>query len=148
MHFFNPVAIMKLVEVIRGSLTSNETVEVTSELARKLEKVPLICRDVSYGFLANRAYVAMINEALQMVWERVCSPEEVDKALKLGMNLPAGPLEVWDFAGGWQLLVTSEPYAIEELGPEKGRLHPLVKMMIRAGYTKIYDFWREAFSKW
>ncbi len=148
MHFFNPIALMKLVEVVLGARTSAETVQVICDLARKLQKEPIVCRDASYGFLANRAYMAMVNEATQMVWERVGSPEDIDKAMRLGMGLPAGPLEVWDYANGWSLLIASEKDSIRELGPEKGRLHPLVRMMARSGYSKIYDFWREVFSKW
>jgi len=147
-HFFNPVATMKLVEVVRGARTSDETVEVACGLARRLEKEPVVCRDTSYGFLANRAYTALVNEALQMVWERVAPPEEIDRALKLGYNLPMGPLELMDFVSGWPIIITSEQDAMRELGPEKGRLHPLVRMMARAGYTKIHDFWKDVLSKW
>jgi len=153
MHFFNPVAVMKLVEVIKGPLTSDETVGVTTELVRKLGKEPVLCKDFSYGFLANRAYGGMSREAVQMVWERVASPEDIDKALKLGYNLPMGPLELGDFTGGWALSASSEQDRTRELGPEKGQLHPLVRMMVRAGYTGgrgkkgIYDFYREILSK-
>ncbi|MFH1112341.1 MAG: 3-hydroxyacyl-CoA dehydrogenase family protein [Pseudomonadota bacterium] len=148
MHFFNPVSLMKLVEVVRGAHTSPETVEISCALARTLGKEPIVCRDSSYGFLANRAYMGMVNEAVQMVWERTASPDDIDRAMKLGMGLPAGPLEVWDYAGGWALLIASEEDSMRELGPEKGRLHPLIRMMHRSGYRKIYDFWREVFSKW
>ena len=147
-HFFNPVAAMKLIEVVRGAHTSDETVEVACGLARKVGKEPVVCRDISYGFLANRAYTALANEALQMVWERVAPPEEIDRALKLGYNLPMGPLELMDFVGAWPIFVASEQDALRELGPEKGRLHPLIRMMARAGYTKIYDFWKDVLSKW
>jgi 3-hydroxybutyryl-CoA dehydrogenase len=146
-HFFNPVAVMQLVEVVRGGRTSNETIEVACELARRLGKEPVVCRDISYGFLANRAYRAMVEEATQMVWERVASPEEIDKALKLGYNLPMGPLELADMVGGWSIRVSSEEDAVRELGPEKGRLHPLTRAMVRAGYMKIYDYWKEVLSK-
>lgn len=150
-HFFNPVAVMKLVEVIKGPLTSPETVELTCSLMRKLEKEPLVCKDFSFGFLANRAYDAMADEAIQMVWERVASPAEIDKALRLGYNLPMGPLEMRDFVGAWRLIAESEEERIEALG-EKGRLHPLIKMMVRAGYDGrpkgIYAFWEEVMSKW
>lgn len=148
MHFFNPVSLMRLVEIVKGALTSDETVDVACDLARKLGKEPVICRDISYGFLANRAYIAMGKEAVQMVWERVASPEEIDKALKLGYNLPMGPLELLDFTGTWQILLASEQDAMRELGPEKGRVHPLVRMMARAGYSNIYDFWKDVLSKW
>jgi 3-hydroxybutyryl-CoA dehydrogenase len=146
-HFFNPVAVMQLVEVVRGGRTSQETIEVACELAKKLGKEPVVCRDISYGFLANRAYRAMVEEATQMVWERVASPEEIDKALKLGYNLPLGPLELADMVRGWSLRVSSEEDAIRELGSEKGRLHPLTRAMARAGYMKIYDYWKDVLSK-
>jgi 3-hydroxybutyryl-CoA dehydrogenase len=93
-------------------------------------------------------------EAVQMVWERVASPEEVDKALKLGYNLPLGPLELADMGGSWGIYASSEGDRIHELGSEKGRLHPLVRLMVRAGYPGgagkkgIYDFYQEVLSKW
>jgi 3-hydroxybutyryl-CoA dehydrogenase len=148
MHFFNPVNRMRLVEVIRGARTSDDAVDTACALVRELGKEPVVCKDVSYGFLANRAYTPMIMEAAQMVWERVAPPEEIDKALKLGYNLPMGPLEMVDFVGGWPIFVSSEQDAIRELGPEKGRLNPLVRAMSRAGYTKIYDYWKDVLSKW
>jgi len=152
-HFFNPVAVMKLVEVIKGALTSSETTDITSQLVKKLNKEPVVCKDFSYGFLANRAYSGMNAEAIQMVWERVGSPADIDKSLKLGYNLPMGPLELGDFTGGWALAASSEADKIREVGPVAGRLHPLVRMMIRAGYTGgsgkkgIYAFYDEVFSK-
>jgi len=146
-HFFNPVAVMQLVEVVRGGRTSHETIEVACDLAKKLGKEPVVCRDISYGFLANRAYRAMVEEATQMVWERVASPEEIDKALRLGYSLPLGPLELADMVGGWSIRVSSEEDAVRELGPEKGRLHPLTRAMVRAGYMKIYDYWKDVLSK-
>jgi 3-hydroxybutyryl-CoA dehydrogenase len=153
MHFFNPVAMMKLVEVVKGAKTSENTVEVTASVARILQKEPVVCRD-SYGFLANRAYVALRMEAVQMVWERVASPEEIDKALKLGYNLPMGPLELADMGGSWGIYASSEEDRIHELGSEKGRLHPLIRLMVRAGYPGgagkkgIYDFYKEVLSEW
>jgi 3-hydroxybutyryl-CoA dehydrogenase len=153
MHFFNPVAMMKLVEVVKGAKTSAETVEVVRTLCIKLGKEPVVCQDYSYGFLANRAYRGLSTEAVQMVWERVASPEDIDKALKLGYNLPMGPLELSDMTGGWALRASSEEDAIRELGSEKGRLHPLIRMMVRAGYTGgvgkkgMYDFYKEVFCK-
>jgi 3-hydroxybutyryl-CoA dehydrogenase len=154
MHFFNPVAMMKLVEVVRGAHTSDETVAVVVAMARKLGKEPVVCRDTSNGFLANRAYDALRMEAVQMVWEKVASPEDIDKALKLGYNLPFGPLELGDMLGSWWRRVEMEVDRIKELGDEKGRVHPLIKTMVRAGYTGgpgkkgIYDFWKEVLSKW
>ena len=152
-HFFNPVSVMKLVEIVRGPLTSDETVDVTAALAKKIGKEPVVCKDFSYGFLANRAYRPIVNEAVQMVWERVASPEDIDKALKLGYNLPMGPLELGDFTGSWAISASGEQDAVRELGSEEGRLHPLIRMMVRAGYTGgrgkkgIYDFYRDVLSK-
>jgi len=154
MHFFNPVAVMRLVEVVRGAMTSDETANTVCEMTRKLGKEPVVCRDVGYGFLANRAYGAMGNEAVQMVWERVASPEDIDKALKLGYNLPVGPLELGDMTGSWGIRAASEQDRIKEMGEAKGSLHPLLRLMVRAGYTGgrgkkgIYDFWRDSLSKW
>ncbi len=153
MHFFNPVAVMKLVEVIKGPLTSDETVDATTGLTRRLGKEPVLCKDFSFGFLANRAYGGMAREAVQMVWERVASPEDIDKSLKLGYNLPMGPLELGDFTGSWALSASSEEDRMREIGAEKGHLHLLIRMMVRAGYTGgrgkkgIYDFYKEVMSK-
>lgn len=153
MHFFNPVALMKLVEVVKGAGTSEEAVAVAVALAQKLGKEPVVCRDTSYGFLANRAYEALRVEAVQMVWEKVASPEDVDKSLKLGYNMPLGPLEMGDMLGSWKRRAEMEEDRISELG-EQGRLHPLIRVMVRAGYhggpgnKGIYDFWKEVMSKW
>jgi 3-hydroxybutyryl-CoA dehydrogenase len=149
MHFFNHVSVVKLVEVVRGSLTSDETIDITINLSKKLGKEPMVCKDFSFGFLANRAYTPMILESVQMVWERVASPEEIDKALKLGYGLPIGPLELSDLIGGWKILAMSEADRMREEGPAKGHLHPLIRMMVRAGYVGgkgkkgIYDFYKE-----
>ncbi|MCK5653867.1 MAG: 3-hydroxybutyryl-CoA dehydrogenase, partial [Dehalococcoidia bacterium] len=117
-------------------------------------KEPVVCKDFSFGFVANRAYRALRMEAVQMLWERVASPQDIDKALKLGYNLPMGPLELGDFSGAWGTYAVSEEDAMREMGPEKGRLHPLIRMMVRAGYTGgrhgkgIYAFWDDMMSKW
>ncbi|MEA1958762.1 MAG: 3-hydroxyacyl-CoA dehydrogenase family protein [Chloroflexota bacterium] len=154
MHFFNPVSRMKLVEVVKGTLTNNDVVKVICELAEKLGKETVICKDFSYGFIANRAYRALRWEALDMIRERVASPQDIDKTLKLGYNLPMGPLELGDFSGAWGTYAVSEADAMKEFGPEKGKLHPLIRIMVRAGYTGgrhgkgIYAFWDEVASKW
>lgn len=153
MHFFEPTLIMKLIEVVKAATTSDETMALTIGLAKKLGKEPVVCKGFSYGHLANRAYFGMIDEAVQMVWERVAPPEDIDKALKLGYNLPMGPLEVGDFAGFWSILALAEQDRIREAGPEKGHLHPLIRMMVAAGYVGgrgkkgIYDFYRDVLSK-
>jgi 3-hydroxybutyryl-CoA dehydrogenase len=96
----------------------------------------------------------MVVEATQMVYERVASPQDIDKALKLGYNLPMGPLELFDYTGGWGIWAASEADRIREVGDAKGRLHPLHRIMVRAGYAGglgkkgMYAFWDEVLSKW
>ena len=153
-HFFNPVLVMKLVEVITTPMTSPEVVKVTVPLMVKINKEPVVCKDIGLGFLANRAYAAMVYEAVQMVWERVGSPQDIDKALKLGYNLPMGPLELFDYTGGWAIHAASEPDRIREMGDEKGRINPLMRLLVRSGYggglgkKGIYAFWDDVLSKW
>ena len=152
MHFFNPPLIMKLVEVVRAPLTSEETANTVYELVKKLGKEPVYCRD-TYGFLANRAARGS-REAIELLWAHIATPEDIDKAIRLGYNRPMGPLELGDLTGAWGISVDGEEDAIRELGEAKGRVHPLVRMMVRAGYTGgpgkkgIYDFWRDVLSKW
>ena len=153
MHFFNPVAVMRLVEVVKAVLTSDETANTIYKLAEKLGKEPVFCRD-TYGFLVNRAALMGRDEAVEMVWTHISTPEDIDKAVRLGTNRPMGPLELGDLAGSWGIMVSGEQEAIRELGEAKGHVHPMVRMMVRAGYTGgpgkkgIYDFWREVLSKW
>jgi len=152
MHFFNPPLVMKLVEVVRAPLTSEETANTVYELVKKLGKEPVYCRD-TYGFLANRAARGS-REAIELLWAHIATPEDIDKAIRLGYNRPMGPLEIGDLTGTWGISVHGEEDAIRELGEAKGRVHPLVRMMVRAGYTGgpgkkgIYDFWRDVLSKW
>ncbi len=153
MHFFNPPAVMKLVEVVRAVLTSQETANIVFELAKKLGKEPIFCRD-TYGFLANRAATLSWDDAIELVWAHVAPPADIDKAVRLGFNRPMGPLELGDLTGAWTIMVYGEEDRIKEVGFDKGHVHPLVRMMVRAGYTGgpgkkgIYDFWNEVLSKW
>src|SRR6266700_6633709 len=98
MHFFNPVPLMKLVEVIRGIATSDETYAATKELAVKLEKTPVEVNDAP-GFVSNRVLMPMINEAIFALHEGVATKEAIDEIMKLGMNHPMGPLALADFIG-------------------------------------------------
>ncbi|MFY9909689.1 MAG: 3-hydroxybutyryl-CoA dehydrogenase, partial [Candidatus Sulfotelmatobacter sp.] len=98
MHFFNPVPVMKLVEVIRGLATSQETFTAVRELALKLEKTPVEVNDAP-GFVSNRVLMPLINEAIYAVMEGVATPEAIDEVFKLGMNHPMGPLTLADFIG-------------------------------------------------
>jgi len=98
MHFMNPVPLMKLVEVIRGSLTSDEVTHTIMQLSKKLEKVPVEVNDAP-GFVANRILMPMINEAIYTLYEKVSGVEEIDTVMKLGMSHPMGPLQLADFIG-------------------------------------------------
>lgn len=152
LHFFNPPAVMKLVEIVRAALTSEDTAKTMFDLATKLEKEPVYCRD-TYGFLANRAVMGQ-NEAAELVWAHVAPPEDIDKAVKLGYNWPMGPIELYDMIGGWRFMIDGEDDKIKELGWDKGHVHTLIRMMYRAGYTGgmgkkgMYDFWKDVTSKW
>jgi len=98
MHFMNPVPVMKLVEVIRGYATSDETTQVIMDLSRQLDKVPVEVNDYP-GFVANRILMPMINEAIYTLYENVAGVEEIDTVMKLGMAHPMGPLQLADFIG-------------------------------------------------
>jgi 3-hydroxybutyryl-CoA dehydrogenase len=99
MHFFNPPVMMKLVEIIRGHRTSDATLAKAVEFARSLGKEPVVCQKDSPGFITTRAYAALRLECLRILEEGVASAEDIDRALKLGFNLPMGPLELGDFNG-------------------------------------------------
>ena len=131
MHFFNPVSALKLVEIIRGIETSDETYEVVSELAERLEKTPVEVQDFP-GFAVNRVLVPMINEAVYCVMEGVAEPEDVDTAMKLGTNQPMGPLELADLIGLDTCLHVMEVLH-EGFGDTKYRPCPLLKRYVAAG---------------
>jgi 3-hydroxybutyryl-CoA dehydrogenase len=131
MHFFNPVPVMKLVEVIRGIETSDETYEAAHELAERLGKEPVEVQDYP-GFVSNRILVPMINEAVYCLMEGVARPEEVDTVMKLGMGHPMGPLELADFVGIDVCLSVMEVLH-EGLGDDKYRPCPLLKRYVAAG---------------
>ncbi|MGH9555992.1 MAG: 3-hydroxybutyryl-CoA dehydrogenase [Terriglobales bacterium] len=132
MHFFNPVPLMKLVEVIRGLATSDETYATVKTLAERLDKVPVVVND-SPGFISNRVLMPMINEAAFAVLEGVATPEAVDEIFKLGMAHPMGPLRLADFIG---LDVCVDILRILEdgLGDPKYRPCPLLQRMVDAGW--------------
>jgi 3-hydroxybutyryl-CoA dehydrogenase len=132
MHFMNPVPIMKLVEVIRGLGTSDETAREVRELAQKLGKTPVECRDFP-GFVSNRVLMPMINEAVFCVHEGVATPEAVDGIMKLGMNHPMGPLALADFIGLDTCLAILEVLH-EGLGESKYRPCPLLRKHVEAGW--------------
>ncbi len=131
MHFFNPVPVLGLVEVIRGLETSDETYETVSELAERLGKTPVAVQD-SPGFAANRILLPMINEAVYCVMEGVAEPEDVDTVMKLGMNHPMGPLALADLIGLDTCLHIMEVLH-RGLGDDKYRPCPLLKRYVAAG---------------
>ncbi|HOP06966.1 MAG TPA: 3-hydroxybutyryl-CoA dehydrogenase [candidate division Zixibacteria bacterium] len=132
MHFMNPVPMMKLVEVIRGIATTDETFALIEGLARKLGKVPVEVNDFP-GFIANRILLPMINEAVFALMEGVGTVEAIDEVMKLGMAHPMGPLTLADFIGLDVCLAILEVMH-EGLGDPKYRPCPLLKKMCQAGY--------------
>ena len=132
MHFMNPVPVMKLVEVIRGIATSDETYEQVSTLAVKMDKIALDCQD-SPGFVSNRVLMPMINEAIFALYEGVATRESIDGIMKLGMNHPMGPLTLADFIG-LDVCLAIMNVLYEGLGDPKYRPCPLLKRYVDAGW--------------
>ena len=132
MHFMNPVPVMKLVEVIRGLGTTDETFQATKDLAEKLGKIPVPANDFP-GFVANRILMPMINEAIYCVFEGVGTPEDIDQIMKLGMNHPMGPLALGDLVGLDTVLAILEVLQ-SGLGDNKYRPCPLLRKYVDAGW--------------
>lgn len=132
MHFFNPVPLMALVELIRGLQTSDETHARVDALARQLGKSPITVKNAP-GFVVNRILVPMINEAFFVLAENLASPEEIDEGMKLGCNHPIGPLALADMIGLDVCLSVMNVY-FEEFADSKYRPCPLLKEMVAAGY--------------
>jgi 3-hydroxybutyryl-CoA dehydrogenase len=132
MHFMNPVPLMKLVEVIRGIATSDETYAVVKEMSEKMGKTPLDCQDYP-GFVANRILLPMINEAIYALYEGVATKESIDGIMKLGMNHPMGPLTLADFIG-LDVCLAILRVMHDGLGDSKYRPCPLLVKMVDAGW--------------
>jgi len=132
MHFMNPVPVMKLVEVIRGIATSDETYATVRDLALDLGKTPVEARDFP-GFVANRILLPMINEAIYALYEGVASIESIDTVMKLGMNHPMGPLQLADFIG-LDTCLSIMNVLHEGFGDSKYRACPLLKQYVAAGW--------------
>ena len=132
MHFFNPVPVMKLVEIVRGLATSDETFQAVRELALKLEKTPVEVNDAP-GFVSNRVLMPLLNEAMYTVMEGVATPEAIDEVFKLGMNHPMGPLTLADFIG-LDVCLDIMRVLHNGLGDPKYRPCPLLVKMVDAGW--------------
>ena len=131
MHFFNPVPVMKLVEVIKGLATSPETVTRVLELSKMVGKEPVEVNEMP-GFVVNRVLIPMINEAIGILADDVASAEDIDNAMKLGANHPIGPLALADLIGNdVNLAIMDTLY--EEFGDPKYRPHPLLRKYVKAG---------------
>ena len=132
MHFFNPATVMKLIEVIRGAKTSDETYNTVFTLSSEVGKEPVTVNEAP-GFVVNRILIPLINEGCELVYSGVASVEDVDKAMKLGANHPMGPLELGDLVGlDVCLAIMNTLYT--ETGDSKYRPSLLMKKMVRAGY--------------
>lgn len=132
MHFMNPVPVMKLVEIIRGYLTSDETTQIITELSRKIDKIPVEVNDYP-GFVSNRILMPMINDAIYTLWEGVAGVQEIDEVMKLGMAHPMGPLHLADFIG-LDVCLAILNVLYEGFGNPKYAPCPLLVNMVQAGH--------------
>ncbi len=132
MHFMNPVPVMRLVELVRGLATSDATFGAVSEVARSMGKTVVVGRDMP-GFIVNRVLMPYVNEAVFALYEGIASPEDIDTAMKLGTNVPMGPLALADFIGLDTCLAILEVLQIG-LGEDKYRPCPLLRKYVEAGW--------------
>lgn len=130
MHFFNPATVMKLVEIIKGQKTSEQTCKTVTELATAIGKTPVMVNEAP-GFVVNRILIPLVNEGIGILADGIASVEEIDNAMKLGANHPMGPLALGDLIGLDVCLAIMEVLHAE-FGDDKYRPHPLLRKMVRA----------------
>jgi 3-hydroxybutyryl-CoA dehydrogenase len=130
MHFFNPPQLMKLIEIIKGAKTSDETIQTIIDVAQKMEKETVLVKKDSPGFIVNRILIPALNEAVALYWEGVADRDDIDKAIKLGLNWPMGPLMLLDYIGADTTLAIAE--VLQKELSEKFHPHPELKQMVKA----------------
>ena len=131
MHFFNPPQLMKLIEIVRGAKTSDDTLNTIVEVTKIMGKEPVVVKKDVAGFVVNRVLIPALNEAVNLVNEDVATPEDIDKAIKLGLNWPMGPLTLLDYVGLDTTLAITE-VMVKEID-QKYQASPLLRQMVRAG---------------
>lgn len=130
-HFFNPPQLMKLVEIVRGEKTSDETIQTVKSFTEKMGKEPVVVKDTP-GFVVNRILVPALNEAVFLVQEGVAEPADIDKAIKLGLNWPVGPLRLLDYIGLDTTLSIADVLS-EKIDDQKYKASSLLRQMVRKG---------------
>ena len=132
MHFFNPPQLMRLIEIIRGVKTSDETINAIVEVTKRMGKEPVVVNKDCPGFVVTRVLIPALNEAMYLVWEGIAEPEDIDKAIKLGLNWPMGPFTLLDYLGLDTILSITGVFQ-NEIGDPKYRPCPLLRQMVKAG---------------
>jgi 3-hydroxybutyryl-CoA dehydrogenase len=144
MHFFNPVHLMRLVEIVVGKATGDDTVEAVREVSRRLRKEPIVVRDVP-GFASSRLGIALGLEAMRMLEQGVASAKDIDTAMELGYNHPMGPLKLTDHVG-LDIRLNIAEYLFRELGSETFRPPEVLRRMVKEG--KLGKKTGEGFYDW
>jgi 3-hydroxybutyryl-CoA dehydrogenase len=132
MHFFNPPQLMRLIEIIRGVKTSDETINAIVEVTKRMGKEPVVVNKDCPGFVVTRVLIPALNEAMYLVWEGIAEPKDIDKAIKLGLNWPMGPFTLLDYLGLDTILSITGVFQ-NEIGDPKYRPCPLLRQMVKAG---------------